>query len=240
MIRIEIIFKDKGNKLFQLINNINNYNISSRFPSMKKTIKNFISDNIYDEILDFIVDKDNDIIDLSEYLREIENKDINVFLRIKSEQSFNEKWKKNLEKSKQLREVCNDIIGIRIIADMDRTNIQENVKEIVSINHNYKIDVVDMYKKTKSIDDGYRGIHIYFRNNPKCFPIELQIWNQEDALLNFYTHDIIYKKSNNSNLSYYSYELRNWLESMPKIPEDIEVDFIKYLYKFVYSEQGGE
>ena len=56
----------------------------------------------------------------------------------------------------------------------------------------------------------------------------------------FYTHDIIYKKSNNNNLSYYSYELRNWLESMPKIPEDIEVDFIKYLYKFVYSEQGGE
>lgn len=113
-------------------------------------------------------------------------------MRIKSEQSFNEKWKKNLEKSKQLREVCNDIIGIRIIADMERSNIQENVKEIISNNQNYKIDMVDMYEKTKSIDDGYRGIHIYFRNNPKCFPIELQIWNQEDALLNFYTHDIIY------------------------------------------------
>ena len=97
-----------------------------------------------------------------------------------------------------------------------------------------------MYDNTKSIDDGYRGMHMYFRNNPKCFQIEVQIWNQEDALLNFYTHDIIYKKSNNDGLSYYSYELRKWIESMPKIPNNVEVDFIRYLYKFVYSEQGGE
>ncbi|MCR1974273.1 hypothetical protein NSA52_09030, partial [Clostridium sporogenes] len=68
---------------------INNNNINSKFPSMKKTIRNFNNYDIYDEILDFIVDKDNDIMALSDYLREIETKDINVSLRIKSEQSFN-------------------------------------------------------------------------------------------------------------------------------------------------------
>lgn len=237
---IEIIFTDKGNTIFQLISKINDYNINSRFPSMKKTIRNFEADDIYDEILDFIVEKDDDIIALSDYLKEIENDIINVSLRIKSEQSFNQKWQKNIDKNKQLREVCNDVIGIRIIADMNREDIVDDVKEILVHNNQYKIDMVNMYEKSKSIDDGYRGIHIYFRNNPKCFPIEIQIWNQEDALLNFYTHDIIYKKSNDRNSSYYSYELRKWLDSMPEIPANIEVDFIKYLYKFVYAEQGGE
>ena len=123
---------------------------------------------------------------------------------------------------------------------MDRKEIIKNVEEIKESNDQYKIDIVNMYEKSKSIDDGYRAIHIYFRNNPKCFPIEIQIWNQQDALLNFYTHDIIYKKSNNDLLSYYSFELRKWLDCMPQIPEGVEVDFIKYLYKFVYSEQGGE
>ncbi len=226
--------------MIELINTINNYNINSKFPSMKKTIKNFAADDIYDEILDFIVEKDNDIICLSEYLKDIENENINVSLRIKSEHSFNQKWTKNLERSKQLREVCNDVIGIRIIADMDREDIIRNVEEIKHSNSQYKIDVVNMYEKSKSVDDGYRGIHIYFRDNPKCFPIEIQIWNQQDALLNFYTHDIIYKKCNNDKLSYYSFELRKWLDGMPEIPDSVEVDFIKYLYKFVYSEQGGE
>lgn len=240
MVRIESIFKDKGTKLFYLINNINSYNINNKFPSMKRTIINFDTDEIYEEILNFIIAKDSDIIALADYLNEIETKDVNVSLRIKSEQSFNEKWKRNLDKSKQLREVCNDIIGIRIIADMSREDIRKNAEEIISSNTNYKIDMVDMYEKAKSVDDGYRGIHIYFRDNPKCFQIELQIWNQEDALLNFYTHDIIYKRFNNHELSYYSYELRNWLERMPQVPSDVEVGFIKYLYKFVYSEQGGE
>lgn len=89
MIRINTIFKDNANKLLKLISSINNYNINSKFPSMKKTIRNFNNYDIYDEILDFIVDKDNDIMALSDYLREIETKDINVSLRIKSEQSFN-------------------------------------------------------------------------------------------------------------------------------------------------------
>lgn len=240
MIKISIIFNDQGKRLLELINSINKYNINSKFPSMKKTIRNFNPDDIYDEILDFIVEKDNDIIILSEYLKDIENENINVSLRIKSEQSFNQKWNKNLDRSKQLREVCNDIIGIRIIADMDRKEIIKNVEEIKESNDQYKIDIVNMYEKSKSIDDGYRAIHIYFRNNPKCFPIEIQICNQQDALLNFYTHDIIYKKSNNDLLSYYSFELRKWLDCMPQIPEGVEVDFIKYLYKFVYSEQGGE
>lgn len=240
MVKIETIFKDKGIKLFDLIHKINNYNINVNFPSMKKTIRNFNPDHIYDEILDFIMCKDDDIMALTDYLRQIETSDINASLRIKSEQSFNSKWEKNLSKNKQLREVANDIIGIRVIADMERQDILKNVEDIISENLNHKIDMVNIYQKPKSIDDGYRAVHIYFRSNPKCFPIEIQFWNQEDALLNFYTHDIIYKKSNNQELAYYSYELRNWLETMPNVPNQVEIGFIKYLYKFVYSEQGGE
>lgn len=120
MVKIETIFKDKGIKLFDLIHKINNYNINENFPSMKKTIRNFNPDDIYDEILDFIMCKDDDIMALTDYLRQIETSDINASLRIKSEQSFNSKWEKNLSKNKQLREVANDIIGIRVIADMER------------------------------------------------------------------------------------------------------------------------
>jgi ppGpp synthetase/RelA/SpoT-type nucleotidyltranferase len=234
-----IFFKDEGKEFFNIIKNINEYNIALRYPTMRKSIENFKVDEIYDEVLNFVYESDEKILELSEYLNIIESKSINVFSRIKSEQSFRQKWEKNLGKGKQLREVCNDIVGIRIIADLNREEIKENIEFIIQ-NLEYNISIVDFYENPKRKDDGYRGVHIYFKENPKCFPIEIQIWNQEDALLNFYTHDIIYKRLRDADMTGYSYELRNWIDDIPKAPEGVEVEFIKYLYKFVYADQGGE
>ncbi len=117
---------------------------------------------------------------------------------------------------------------------MDRCKILEFVDECLKRNSKYKIFKVNLYNNHKAKDDGYRAIHLYFRNNNRCFPIEIQIWNHEDALLNFYTHDIIYKNSNLYDFSYYSYELRKWINEIPQCPEKLKIDFIKYLYKMLY------
>lgn len=97
-----------------------------------------------------------------------------------------------------------------------------------------------MNDKPKAVDDGYRGIHLYFRQNPKSFPIEIQFWTQKDALLHFYTHEIIYKKQPNSEALAYSYALRKCLENIPMMPSSVSVSFETYLYKILHANQEGE
>lgn len=100
--------------LMKAIKNINEYSININ-KSTKKTIENFEFENIFDEILNFLDEKEIEINALGTVLIEMESSHINLSQRIKSYQSLKEKWNKNLGKSKQLREVINDIIGIRLI-----------------------------------------------------------------------------------------------------------------------------
>ena len=47
----------------------------------------------------------------------------------------------------------------------------------------------------KSHDDGYRGVHVYFQKNSKCYPIEIQFNTLYDRQLNNWLHDYLYKKA---------------------------------------------
>ena len=103
-----------------------------------------------------------------------------------------------------------------------------------------KIDIINLYDKPKSVDDGYRGIHLNYRQNPKCFPLEIQFWTQKDALLHFYTHEIIYKNQPNAEAISYSLMLRSILDNLPVSVESVPISFETYLYKVLHANRGGE
>lgn len=145
---------------------------------------------------------------------------------------------KNLGKSKQLREVCNDTIGIRCIVDSSAEQLIDGVLKTVQKTE-YTIDVINMYRDHKAMDDGYRALHLYFRQNPKCFPVEIQFWTQKDALLQFYTHEIIYKMQPDEESNSYSLALRKKLEQLPNKPSSIPLSFEAYLYKVLYANKEG-
>lgn len=54
--------------------------------------------------------------------------------------------------------------------------------------------IADM-SKGKAIDDGYRGVHVYFQKNGRCYPIEIQFNTLFDRQLNNWLHDYLYKKN---------------------------------------------
>lgn len=47
----------------------------------------------------------------------------------------------------------------------------------------------------KANDDGYRGVHVYYQKNSRCYPIEIQFNTFFDRQLNNWLHDYLYKKN---------------------------------------------
>ncbi|MGL6105637.1 hypothetical protein [Romboutsia sp.] len=150
----------------------------------------------------------------------------NISCRTKTIDSIKKKWNKNLGKKRAIKKVLNDIVGIRIVTDNNVDNIIAYIKEIAT-SKNYKIESIDFRETPKSKDDGYRGVHIYFMNNPKSFRIEIQIWSRIDAILNFYTHQNIYKT--NGNISY-ALSLREWID---KLPQSQGLKFENYIWEII-------
>lgn len=206
------ILKDNGTELWGILKKINSYNIDSKIRSLQKTIKHFSFSDIYTEILDFMENSIEHTEELERYFQDniIYNND--TVMRFKAEASLRVKWDKNLEIGKQLREVCNDILGIRIITCLNQIDLINEINDILKSNI-YKVNVVNFYISPKIRDDGYRGIHLYFRDNPRCFPIELQFWTRRDWLLNKYTHEVIYKQNfKQDHILDYPQNLRNWID----------------------------
>lgn len=205
---------------------------------MRKTIERFKIDEVYYEALRFIGENEKNLEELSDYTTSLKDEDIDSSFRVKSKYSYVHKWNSKLGKSMRLIEVCNDFIAIRMILNKDRKEINEFIDKCLEKNRGYTIHKVDMYNKTKAYDDGYRGIHLYFKNNSRCFPIEVQIWNKEDAILNFFTHEYIYKnkRTEKVDFSYYGYRLRQWLDNIPRETESIKKDYIAYLYEKICCE----
>lgn len=54
--------------------------------------------------------------------------------------------------------------------------------------------IADM-PKGKAIDDGYRGIHVYYQKSGRHYPIEIQFNTLFDRQLNNWLHDYLYKKN---------------------------------------------
>lgn len=199
--------------------NKNNVDLPSLNHNIEKIDKEIGFEEVFNKILKYISNKD--IEKLDNIVTRIEN----ISSRTKTKASIKKKWDKNLAKKRPIKKVFNDIVGIRIVTN-NIDSIIKDIKQIAEIN-NYIIEIIDFNNNPKSIDDGYRGTHIYFKTNPKSFRIEVQIWSIIDAIINFYTHQYIYK--NNGNYTY-SLHLREWIEN---IPINDKFNFINYIWEVI-------
>jgi putative GTP pyrophosphokinase len=84
----------------------------------------------------------------------------------------------------QMRKVFNDILGFRAFCD--------SYEDVLALDSEL-FRVADM-SKGKVIDDGYRGVHVYYQRDSKHYPIEIQFNTLYDRQLNNWLHDYLYKK----------------------------------------------
>ena len=85
----------------------------------------------------------------------------------------------------QTRKVFNDILGFRAFCD----NYDQILKEKSS-----QFRIADM-SNGKAVDDGYRGVHVYYQKSGKHYPIEIQFNTLYDRQLNNWIHDYLYKRN---------------------------------------------
>lgn len=84
----------------------------------------------------------------------------------------------------QMRKVFNDILGFRAFCD--------SYEDVLALDSEL-FRVADM-SKGKAIDDGYRGVHVYYQRDSKHYPIEIQFNTLYDRQLNNWLHGYLYKK----------------------------------------------
>ena len=111
--------------------------------------------------------------------------DIRYFYRVKTRESIDDKIARFAAREDQypVNNWLNDIFGARIVL---------NDAEIQSV-----MDVLDGWQDELSLKnwylrdkEGYRGLHVYFKNKSNFFfPWELQIWNAKDLQSNIDNHE---------------------------------------------------
>lgn len=109
--------------------------------------------------------------------------DIATDYRIKSIDSILLKYDKYYP-NHQTRKVFNDILGFRALCSSynELSNFQSS-----------HFRVADM-TKGKAVDDGYRGVHVYYQKSGRHYPIEIQFNTFYDRQINNWLHDYLYKK----------------------------------------------
>ena len=105
--------------------------------------------------------------------------------RIKSYASIVGKYERYLNSSRHVSQVFNDILGFRAFC-----NSYANVLAL-----NAPLFSVADLSGGKAIDDGYRGVHLYFQLDNDHYPIEIQFNTLYDRQLNNWLHDYLYKKT---------------------------------------------
>lgn len=83
----------------------------------------------------------------------------------------------------QTRKVFNDVLGFRAFCD--------NYDQVLEGSSQFRI--ADM-SSGKAVDDGYRGVHVYYQKSGKHYPIEIQFNTLFDRQLNNWLHNYLYKK----------------------------------------------
>lgn len=104
--------------------------------------------------------------------------DANIMYRIKTADSIDRKIERKGEYG--FSAVFNDLLGIRMI-------VSEYPKDYPGY---YR--VVDM-RNGKRIDDGYRGVHLYYQRDNYSYIIEVQLWSDRDRVFNDWSHANGYK-----------------------------------------------
>ena len=85
----------------------------------------------------------------------------------------------------QTRKVFNDVLGFRAFCDSYDQILDEDSSQF---------RIADM-SSGKAVDDGYRGVHVYYQKSGKHYPIEIQFNTLFDRQLNNWLHDYLYKKN---------------------------------------------
>ncbi|MBL8889840.1 MAG: hypothetical protein JNL67_07655 [Planctomycetaceae bacterium] len=107
------------------------------------------------------------------------------FYRVKTRESIDDKIQRFSECEDQylVNNWLNDIFGARII--LTAKEIKENLDLVDDWQDEFGLKNWFMREK-----DGYRGLHIYFKNKGNFyFPWELQIWDQADLHSNIQNHE---------------------------------------------------
>lgn len=142
--------------------------------SIKKNLHYFDKDSLLKELFDMAEWYDEQIV----------LEDVALDYRIKSMESIMSKYDRYYPNA-QVRKVFNDILGFRAFCD--------SYSSVLNLNKdNFRI--ADM-SNGKSHDDGYRGVHVYFQKNSRCYPIEIQFNTLYDRQINNWLHDYLYKKA---------------------------------------------
>lgn len=234
---MEKIIDNNGIELKKIIYDLqNSFSFPENFPNInKKTLRHYDFNEVYEYTIQFFENIDDNLEILIKYLKSNLSEDIKFTYRFKTEESFKMKWKKYLIFGKKFYKACNDLLGVRFIVKCNERELKEKLK-IFYNDENCKI--INFYENNKKTnDDGYRGIHIYFRYNKNSFPIEFQFWTRKDAILHFYTHEVIYKSTQDKEFWNYSKRLREWLDTIPESPANLEVDYVNYLYDIFNKEK---
>ncbi|MFT8339828.1 MAG: hypothetical protein ABF652_00185 [Clostridium beijerinckii] len=147
--------------------------------SLKNTLRKFEKDDVINEILE-----------LKEFYESTDLlKGVKFSYRIKSLHSCILKYNK-FYPSTEVNKCYNDLLGIRIIIS--------DYKEIL-IQDLEIFKVADM-RTGKVNDDGYRGIHLYYQNSNRHYPIEIQVNTKRDRMINDWLHIHLYKHIKDNNI----------------------------------------
>ena len=93
---------------------------------------------------------------------------------------------------KNLHHFDKDLLIQELIAMTEWLDEQEIYDGLLN-NKSALFRVADM-SKGKALDDGYRGVHVYYQKSGKHYPIEIQFNTLYDRQLNNWLHDYLYKK----------------------------------------------
>ena len=140
--------------------------------SLKKNLHYFDKDLLIAELMTM-----TDWLDEQEVLS-----DIALDYRVKSLDAILLKYDRYYP-NHQTRKVFNDILGFRAFCD----SYDQALKEEAS-----GFRIADM-SNGKSLDDGYRCVHVYYQKSGKHYPIEIQLWCGADYYFNVWSHQHLYK-----------------------------------------------
>lgn len=142
--------------------------------------------------------------------------------RVKSIQSIVRKYETHA-KNNAMSNVFNDLLGFRSLCD--------SYDEIAALQNAEHFRVVDM-SGGKRNDDGYRGIHVYFKLSNGHYSIEIQYNTYFDRQLNNWLHKYVYKR-------YSSLEIGQILRSRYESGKiRTEKEFVEVLKDVLSGSQG--
>lgn len=111
--------------------------------------------------------------------------DIKYFYRVKTRESIDDKIERFSSREDQypVNNWLNDIFGARIVLT------EAEINRMMALLDDWQDDLglKNWYLRDK---EGYRGLHIYFKNRSNFyFPWELQIWDEADVRSNIENHE---------------------------------------------------